>query len=145
MSKIRRRGCDLSPAFFLLAFASLWPYAVRALDYDPPLRHYLHTAWTQYEGNALPAIRAIAQTTDGYLWLATDSGLLRFDGVRFVPLDSPESDRLPSRAIRRLLPSKSGGLWVGTDAAICRIDRGRVVRYPDADVRLKGLTLAISE
>jgi ligand-binding sensor domain-containing protein/signal transduction histidine kinase len=145
MSKIRRRGCDLSPAFFLLAFASLWPYAVRALDYDPPLRHYLHTAWTQYEGNALPAIRAIAQTTDGYLWLATDSGLLRFDGVRFVPLDSPESDRLPSRAIRRLLPSKSGGLWVGTDAGICRIDRGRVVRYPDADVRLKGLTLAISE
>jgi hypothetical protein len=37
----------------------------------------------------------IAQTTDGYLWIGTDAGLLRFDGVRFVPWVSPNGEQLP--------------------------------------------------
>src|SRR6478672_6760401 len=91
-------GRDLARVVLLIATASLSLRPIHAIDDVPSLSQYPHTAWTQYEGNALPAIRAIAQTRDGYLWLATDSGLLRFDGVRFVPLEPAESDRLPSRA-----------------------------------------------
>jgi ligand-binding sensor domain-containing protein len=122
-------GYGVSGASLLIALGCLCSLPVFALDDNPALSQYLHTAWTQSEGNALPAIRAIAQTNDGYLWLAADSGLLRFDGVRFAALDPAIVDRLPSRSIRRLVPSSWGGLWVGTDAGICRLDGGRVVRY----------------
>ena len=145
MTTLRLRGFDLARALILFAVAALSAAAVQSVDFDPPIRQYLHTAWTQYEGSPLPAINAIVQTRDGYLWLATDSGLLRFDGVRFTPLDAAENDRMPSHAVRRLLASSWGGLWVGTDAGICRVDRGRVFRYPGADLRLKGPTITMSE
>jgi ligand-binding sensor domain-containing protein len=55
-----------------------------ALDRGFSVLQYLHTSWTQEEGGALPAIQAMAQTADGYVWLGTSNGLIRFDGMRFV-------------------------------------------------------------
>jgi ligand-binding sensor domain-containing protein len=65
----------------LLSFALAAP--ATALDPRLSLRQYVHTSWTKMEGKPLPAVSALAQTTDGYLWLGTDDGLLRFDGLRF--------------------------------------------------------------
>jgi ligand-binding sensor domain-containing protein len=55
-----------------------------ALNPGLAVSRYLHTTWTQEEGADLPSVQAIAQTHDGYLWLGTGSGLIRFDGIRFV-------------------------------------------------------------
>jgi ligand-binding sensor domain-containing protein len=55
-----------------------------ASDPNKPLTEYTHTVWTHKDGIPSAFIYSIAQTRDGYLWLATTDGLVRFDGVRFV-------------------------------------------------------------
>jgi ligand-binding sensor domain-containing protein len=50
---------------------------------------------------------AIAQTTDGYVWIGTLGGLLRFDGVRFVPFVPPTGKQLPNPAVISLLGAKA--------------------------------------
>src|SRR6202142_3724086 len=66
------------------------------LAHDPVLRtsQYAHTSWRLQDGvfNGIPT--AIVQTADGYLWIGTTSGLVRFDGVRFVPWTAPPEDQL---------------------------------------------------
>src|SRR5256885_942595 len=130
-------------AAVLLSAASV--NILSALDRDVSVLHYLHVAWTQAEGSALPAIQAMAQTSEGYLWLGTKTGLLRFDGVRFVRWEPNFEASLPNNDIRFLLPSSQGGLWVGTASGICRLDRERIIRYPAADRLLNGLVFAMSE
>jgi len=115
-----------------------------ALDRSLSALQYLHTSWTQEEGGALPAIQAMAQTTDGYLWLGTGNGLIRFDGIRFVRWEAGPGEELPSRDIRCLLSSSRGGLWIGTAFGIARFDRGRLVRYPAAD-RTLGAVISMVE
>ena len=72
-----------------------------------------HTSWTGKDG-APQDVSALAQTTDGFLWLGTPFGLFRFDGIEFVrypttPLTSP----LPSTDIEALSSDDKGGLWIG--------------------------------
>jgi ligand-binding sensor domain-containing protein len=62
----------------------------------------------------------MAQTPDGYLWLGTEFGLLRFDGVRNVPWRPPPDQQLPSNQIRSLLATRDGALWIGTDKGLSR-------------------------
>ena len=61
---------------------------------------YAHTAWPVRGGFSNGTIVAIAQTQDGYLWLGTEFGLLRFDGVRYVPWEPPSDQHLPNSAVR---------------------------------------------
>ena len=67
-----------------------------ALDPSLDLSQYAHTSWKVREGFTSGTIFAMAQTPDGYLWLGTESGLVRFDGVRAVPWQSPNGEQLPS-------------------------------------------------
>lgn len=66
-----------------------------ALALDPSLdvSQYAHTAWKVREGFTKDTIYSITQTPDGYLWLGTESGLLRFDGVRAVPWQPPNGEQ----------------------------------------------------
>lgn len=81
---------------------------------------YAHTAWRYREGFANGPIHAISQTLDGYLWLGTEFGLLRFDGVRTVPWTPPRGQRLPSDEILSLLAARDGSLWIGTSKGLVR-------------------------
>jgi len=58
---------------------------VFALDPSLDVSQYAHTAWKIRDGFPKGIIQSIAQTPDGYLWLGTEFGLLRFDGVRSIP------------------------------------------------------------
>jgi len=57
-----------------------------ALDPSLDISQYAHTAWRVRDGFVKDEILSIAQTPDGYLWLSTEFGIYRFDGVRAVPL-----------------------------------------------------------
>jgi len=116
-----------------------------ALDPRLSTTQYLHAGWTQEEGIALPAINALAQTTDGYLWLGTTAGLVRFDGMRFVRWEPPPGEKLPDPGIVYLLASGDGGLWISTQHTVSRLDRGRLMRYPEVDRWLAGWAHAISK
>lgn len=84
-----------------------------ALDAHKALSQYSRTVWTQQQGLPQDTIRAITQTTDGYLWLGTDEGLARFDGYEFT-IFNRDHDSLPSNSITALAASKDGSLWIGT-------------------------------
>src|SRR5262249_31036345 len=90
-----------------------------ALNPGLDLNQYSHTAWKIRDGFAKGAIRAIAQTPDGYLWLGSEFGLLRFDGVRAVAWQPPDQP-LPSDDIWSLLAARDGALWVGTAKGVAR-------------------------
>src|SRR6202047_3743458 len=65
-----------------------------ALDPDRRLSPYGHTVWRVQDGSISPPTN-IAQTTDGFLWITTAQGLMRFDGVRFVPAQPPQGQHPP--------------------------------------------------
>jgi ligand-binding sensor domain-containing protein len=76
--------------------------------------------WRIQDGH-LPAPRAaFAQTADGYPWVGTPAGLVRFDGVRFVPWASTKGETLPSDQILSLLGASDGSLWIGTTKRLAR-------------------------
>ncbi|HTS05385.1 MAG TPA: PAS domain S-box protein [Candidatus Eisenbacteria bacterium] len=106
---------------------------VCALEPSLDVSQYAHTSWKIREGFATGTIHQIAQTPDGYLWLATESGLLRFDGVRAVPWQPPQGEHLPSNDIRGLIAARDGTLWIGTAKGLASWKDGKLTHYPELD------------
>jgi signal transduction histidine kinase/ligand-binding sensor domain-containing protein len=113
--------------------ASLLACCVCAFALDPSLdiNQYAHYAWTIRGGSFNSSVQAIAQTPDGYLWLGTPLGLLRFDGVRIVPWQPPAGEHLPDTNISKLLVTRDGRLWIGTAAGLASWKDGTLVHYPE--------------
>ena len=101
-----------------------------ALNPSLAINQYAHTAWRVREGFSKGTIHHIAQTPDGYLWLATEFGVLRFDGVRTVPWP-PESKQFPSSDIRSLVAARDGSLWLGTAKGLATLKDGTLTVYPE--------------
>ena len=113
----------------VLVFALLvWCAPAFALNPALDVGQYGHTAWTIREGFFDGRVRAIAQTPDGYLWVGTETGVLRFDGVRLVRWNH---ERLPNANITKLLVTRDGRLWIGTSAGLASVKDGRLVTYPE--------------
>jgi PAS domain S-box-containing protein len=102
-----------------------------ALDPSLDINQYAHTAWTVREGFFKGTIEAISQTPDGYLWLGTEFGLFRFDGVRSVEWQPPAGERLPSSSILSLLTARDGRLWIGTTKGLASWKDGKLTHYPE--------------
>jgi ligand-binding sensor domain-containing protein len=100
-----------------------------ALDPTRQISQYGHTAWRLRDGFLGATPNAIAQTADGYLWIGTDSGLLRFDGVRFVAWTPPGGKQLPSPAIWSLLAASDGSLWIGTHYGLSHWVKQDLINY----------------
>lgn len=79
---------------------------------DVSLQQFLHTRWTTRDG-APPSILALAQTSDGVLWLGTPAGLYTFNGYEFRPFHQAGGQELPSLGVASLEDDGQGGLWVG--------------------------------
>ena len=101
-------------AVFLLSSVG-W---MAALDPSKRISQYGHTAWRIQDGYFAGQAWSIAQTTDGYLWVGTAAGLLRFDGVQFVPWSLLAGEPLPSNDIHFLLGARDGSLWIGTASGL---------------------------
>lgn len=105
-----------------------------ALDPGRRLTQYFQRIWQGRQGLPQAGIQAIYQTKDGYLWLGTADGLVRFDGVRFTPPGDLDGLALPKMAVRRLAEDSHGGLWVATsNAGLFRIDHGSVAQFSMRD------------
>ena len=113
--------------------------AALALDPDRRISQYAHTAWRLRDGNFPGAPSAITQTTDGYIWIGTVAGLLRFDGVRFVPFAPPAGKQLPNPAVISLLGAKDGSLWIGTTTGLAQWKNGELLTFPEIAGRVNSI------
>ena len=84
-----------------------------ALDPAKNLAQYNSRTWSRQNGLPANGITAITQTRDGYLWLGTSAGLVRFDGVEFKLLDLSSVTNLSGSAVTSLTSARNGGIWVG--------------------------------
>src|SRR6266567_404153 len=110
-----------------------WGPGAYGLDPTLDVGQYAHTSWKIRDGFSKGAIFSIAQTPDGYLWLGTEFGLLRFDGVRAVPWQPPTDQPLPSSLIIGLLAAHDGTLWIGTSKGLASWRDGKLTRYPELE------------
>src|SRR5512132_3299313 len=104
-----------------------------ALNPSLDVSQYAHASWKNGGGFPEGIIRSIVQTADGYLWLGTEFGLRRFDGVRAVPWEPPAGQHLPSSDIRSLQGARDGRLWLGTFRGLASWKDGKLSRYPELD------------
>jgi ligand-binding sensor domain-containing protein/signal transduction histidine kinase len=96
-------------------------------------RPFRFDSWTTDHGLPQNSINDILQTRDGYLWLATHGGLVRFDGVRFVTFDA-SAEGLRSQRFRTLHEDRQGTLWAATeDGMLVRYRGGRFMTYSSED------------
>jgi diguanylate cyclase (GGDEF)-like protein len=109
-------------AILLIASLDLSGHHAQALDPAKLLSQYTHQAWKADEGLPQSYVKAIAQTKDGYLWLGTEGGLARFDGVRFTVFDERNAPALRGSDVLALCAASDGSLWIG-------LRGGGAVRY----------------
>ncbi len=120
-------------AFGAACFGLLLPLekAVAISDWIPERSPYVVRSWKVEDGLPHNSVNAILQTRDGYLWLATNDGLARFDGVRFSVFGLREG--LPSLQVLALLEDRAGALWIGTSLGLCRLKNGRFEAWTTRD------------
>ncbi|MGH9841277.1 MAG: sensor histidine kinase [Blastocatellia bacterium] len=115
-----------------LVFRSMPALALLCLAFAPSraLAQYRLDHWTADTGLPQNIIRAIHQTPDGYLWLATLDGLVRFDGVRFTVFNRSNSPGINSNRFIALYEDREGALWLGTEnGGVTRYHRGSFTTY----------------
>jgi len=100
-----------------------------ALDPSRFLTQYGHRAWLLQDGDLHAPVYPMGQTPDGYLWVGTQRGVVRFDGMRFVPLDTLTDVSL-DRFIVSLRGASDGSLWIGTRKELARWQHGRLTVFP---------------
>jgi signal transduction histidine kinase/ligand-binding sensor domain-containing protein len=87
-----------------------------------------HNAWRTQDGFVNRPV-AVTQTADGYVWVATQDGLVRFDGVKFSPWSPLPGESLPSAGFGALLGTRDGTLWIGTNSGLSRLKDGHLFNY----------------
>ena len=110
----RRLGQAIVKVCLVGTFLALHPAAV--------LSQHLHDRWTAEGGFPGGTVFAICQSQDGYLWIGTERGLVRFDGTDFTLMQRPISGSLPIGAVRGLVADSEGNLWI-------RLDGPHLLRY----------------
>ncbi|HYK03855.1 MAG TPA: two-component regulator propeller domain-containing protein [Thermoanaerobaculia bacterium] len=111
----------------MLVFAGTQAFA---LDPARALTQARLSVWTSESGLPQSTIGAIVQTRDGYLWMGSEEGLVRFDGIRFVLSDRQSAPGLRSAFISSLFEAPDGKLWIGTyGGGLSRLRSGRIESF----------------
>ncbi len=109
----------------LAAVSCATPYApLRALDPSKALTQYGHDEWTDRAGLPQNSIQAVIQSRDGYIWMGTQEGLVRFDGMRFTVYDRNSVPVMNSQNVLCLCQDAAGAIWAG-------LESGGVLRMKD--------------
>jgi signal transduction histidine kinase/ligand-binding sensor domain-containing protein/CheY-like chemotaxis protein len=116
------------------------------LDPAKAISQYAHECWHAVDGLPQDNIVSIAQTPDGYLWLGTEEGLARFDGVRFKVFDKSNTPELNSSLVSALLVDRMGNLWIGTGGGgVLRMTDGKFVAFTTQNGLSSNSVLSLGE
>jgi len=125
-------GTGFSNFYSLIIANLLFILSSTLLAFDPefPASRYLHRVWTASNGLPQSTVYAILQTRDHFLWIATDGGLARFDGVRFTWFNRGNTIDFSTNSVTALCEDKEGGLWIGTyGGGVLHYNRGEFTRF----------------
>ena len=128
------RSLLLCFAWLCFVFGPVW-----GINSNIRISQYGHTSWRTRDGafNGSPLV--MTQTTDGYLWIGTNIGLVRFDGVRFASWNPLAGKRLLDSRIFSLLGTSDGSLWIGTGYSISRWKNGELTNHPELSGRIESI------
>jgi ligand-binding sensor domain-containing protein len=111
----------------------------------PPVSSVLgHQAWSSENGLPQNSVHQILQTHDGYLWLATEGGIARFNGIQFTVFNQENESAFASNDTCCLAEDRSGGLWIGTSDGLLRYAGGAFRRYTEADGLPSSVVLSLA-
>jgi len=130
MERASRRLIIIARSNLLACLLLVCP-SVFALDPSLDINQYSHRAWTVREGFFKGEVDSIAQTPDGYIWLGTTFGLVRFDGVKSDNWQPPQDQHLPSNHVISLLAARDGTLWIGTANGLASFKNGKLTVYAE--------------
>lgn len=119
--KLRSALGGIALLFSLLSASAKGPVPIAQVTYSTSI----YNVYSGLITNNSPFLR---QTRDGYLWVGTELGLSRFDGVRFVNFRVANTPELQSSLIRNLYEDKAGWLWIATQQGVCRYKHGKFER-----------------
>ncbi len=115
-----------------LALSATETFVRKAAFQNAPqqLPEFVATFWKREDGLPDNSVNVLLQTRDGYMWIGTEDGLLRFDGVRFTPVRLTSITNAAPDRVSALCEDAAGNLWVGTEGGgIARYQRGNVTRF----------------
>ncbi len=101
-----------------------------ALSPDIKFHQYQHQVYNLEDGIPQSSIFDIEQDQQGYIWLATHGGLVRFDGQQFLVFGDDENELLPSSMLSHLMMDSQQRLWVVSDKGLGFWANGNFTRYP---------------
>ena len=126
-----RLKTDMPKLRWILAAAGLLLGGILCADAATSGARFNIRTWTTDDGLPQGSVTAMTQARNGYLWLGTDKGLVRFDGIRFTTFDDNNTPGLNSSQIRSLFEDSRDNLWIGTKTAgIVLVKDGRVESVP---------------
>jgi signal transduction histidine kinase/CheY-like chemotaxis protein/ligand-binding sensor domain-containing protein len=132
----------LTALHVLGALMLLAPVRMDALDPGKTIHQYNSRSWKRDNGLPSTGVKAIAQTSDGFLWLGTSKGLVKFDGSEFQVVSPVDSSGIEGKVITCLHPRSAGGLWFGLDRGGFGYFDGRdFVRLDRSDPSSSSLTV----
>ena len=119
----------------LLATALLLGCGLPGLALEPstPLANYGRQSWGMENGLPQNTVQALVQTRNGFVWLGTEVGLVRFNGNGFQVFDKNSTPALPGSDVRCLLETRDGALWIGTSEGLARWKDGVVTAFSTKD------------
>jgi len=123
-----RRHPRAALAFVLLFCCANAP--VVAVDPEKRFHDYVKEVWSIEEGLPQITAAAFAQDADGYLWIGTQAGLARFDGIRFMSFNPENTPALPGLFIEHLFVDSQDRLWVATYKGVAVRENGEFRRIP---------------
>src|SRR5262245_7535529 len=103
------------------------------LDREKPIQLYNHEIWRIKQGLTSDTVRTIIQTRDGYIWIATQAGLARFDGLQFTVFDKTNVPEFASNVIYHLWEDRRGTLWIASRGALIAYKDGKFHAYTTRD------------
>lgn len=89
--------------------------------------------WSTENGLPQNTIQAVLQTRDGYLWISTQEGLVRYDGLRFTVFDTRNTKEMRHNNISELFEDRDGRLWIASSGGLLCYDKGKFTSYTTRD------------
>jgi signal transduction histidine kinase/ligand-binding sensor domain-containing protein len=128
----RLKSCPFAKPTLLFALL-IAAMPVLALEPTTPLPSYGRQSWVMENGLPQNTVQVLLQTRDGFVWMGTEVGLVRFDGISFQVFDKTTSPALPGNDVHALLETRDGALWIGTSEGLARWKDGKVDSYTTAN------------